>query len=575
MKKSASFIDSSDFTAQQYLDFSVMIGNAGWINNGFIIADYYIQMGQYESAIKQSALILKVALNYYKVGGNGVNGAGFGLLFGVRHLALAKIYLNQLDSVDYYLKIADSSSLDISSKPVLLQFRSLYDIKRGAYAEAASILKRCEAMVAIDKIPVAPPSGFVEPDYYFALLSIAQNKYPMAIGYLIRNIDRVKPVRQFVLRDYRLLGSLYEITGDNVKANEAYKSFINLQDSIAADQSKYRTLSFETEQQISANEIAISELENENKLSAVTKKFTMGIAALFIMLAGTIYYRFKTKQKANQVLQEQKERVEYTLTELKATQAQLIHAEKMASLGELTAGIAHEIQNPLNFVNNFSELNTELIHELEEEVNKGNLDDVRAIAADIKLNEQKINHHGKRADAIVKGMLQHSRKSTGAKEPTDVNALADEYLRLSYHGLRAKDKNFNAMINTNFDESIGKVNIIPQDIGRVLLNLFNNGFYATHERQKVDGAAFKPVVSVAIKKIDHAIEIRVTDNGTGIPSAIKDKIFQPFFTTKPTGQGTGLGLSLSYDIVKAHGGDIKVDSKEGEGTAFIITIPIT
>jgi two-component system, NtrC family, sensor kinase len=242
----------------------------------------------------------------------------------------------------------------------------------------------------------------------------------------------------------------------------------------------------------------------------------------------------------------------------------------MASLGELTAGIAHEIQNPLNFVNNFSEVNKELIDEMQEEMDNGNLADAKGISNNIRDNEEKIIFHGKRADAIVKGMLQHSRSSTGVKEPTDINALADEYLRLSYHGLRAKDKSFNAEIKTDFDESIGKINIIPQDIGRVLLNLYNNAFYFVTEKMKLQDGRYEPTVSVSTKKINNKVEIRVKDNGKGIPQNIVDKIFQPFFTTKPTGEGTGLGLSLSYDMVKAHGGELKVETKEGEGAEFII-----
>jgi signal transduction histidine kinase len=290
----------------------------------------------------------------------------------------------------------------------------------------------------------------------------------------------------------------------------------------------------------------------------------------------------------NKLLEEQvKERtteLTHSLENLKATQSQLIQSEKMASLGELTAGIAHEIQNPLNFVNNFSEVNTELIDEAEQEIDKGNTGEAKAILKDIKDNEQKINHHGKRADAIVKGMLQHSRNSSGVKEPTDVNALADEYLRLAYHGLRAKDKSFNATLATDYDSSIGMINIIPQDIGRVVLNLITNAFYAVDEKKKQigDGAAFadasaatyEPIVSVSTKKKNDEVEISVKDNGNGIPQKILDKIFQPFFTTKPTGQGTGLGLSLSYDIVKAHGGELKVETKENEGTEFIIQLPL-
>jgi signal transduction histidine kinase len=293
----------------------------------------------------------------------------------------------------------------------------------------------------------------------------------------------------------------------------------------------------------------------------------------------------KKEREKQQILASQKETLEQQVTkrtaelnqslqELKSTQSQLIQQEKMASLGELTAGIAHEIQNPLNFVNNFSEVNKEMIDEATEEIDKGNIIEVKNILNDLKDNEEKILHHGKRADAIVKGMLQHSRVSTGKKEPTDINALCDEYLRLSYHGMRAKDKSFNAEIKTDFDETIGKINIVPQDIGRVLLNLFNNAFYSVSERQKIEGESYEPVVSVYTKKIDGKIEIHVKDNGTGIPQKVVDKIFQPFFTTKPTGQGTGLGLSLSYDIIKAHGGEIKVETKEGEETNFLIQLPI-
>ncbi|MBK5271061.1 MAG: hypothetical protein JJE22_08610, partial [Bacteroidia bacterium] len=259
---------------------------------------------------------------------------------------------------------------------------------------------------------------------------------------------------------------------------------------------------------------------------------------------------------------------------LKSTQSQLIQSEKMASLGELTAGIAHEIQNPLNFVNNFSEVNKELLTEMNEEIVKENYDEVKAIAKDVTDNEEKIIFHGKRADAIVKGMLQHSRSSSGQKEPTDINALADEYLRLAYHGLRAKDKSFNATMKTDFDETIGNINIIPQDIGRVILNLITNAFYVVTERKKLNIEGYEPTVVVSTSKFNDKVMVSVRDNGNGIPQKVLDKIFQPFFTTKPTGQGTGLGLSLSYDIVKAHGGEIKVETKENEGTEFIIQLPV-
>jgi signal transduction histidine kinase len=307
---------------------------------------------------------------------------------------------------------------------------------------------------------------------------------------------------------------------------------------------------------------------------------------VILLVIGFILYRNnRQKQKANKILQEQKDKVESTLHELKSTQAQLIQSEKMASLGELTAGIAHEIQNPLNFVNNFSEVSKELIEEVKSERSKRRRPELvewesqrdealeEELLNDIAQNLDKINHHGKRADAIVKSMLQHSQKSTGQKEPTDINALCEEYLRLAYHGLKAKDFSFNAAFESHFDEDAGMVSLVPQEMGRVLLNLINNAFYAVAEKSKATGTGYQPKVAVGTTRIDGKVEVTVADNGNGIPEALRDKIFQPFFTTKPTGQGTGLGLSLSYDIVKAHGGELRVNTREGEGTDFIILLP--
>ena len=302
-----------------------------------------------------------------------------------------------------------------------------------------------------------------------------------------------------------------------------------------------------------------------------------------ILIIGSIWFYIQQRSKAlrreNLILEEKvshrTKQLEKSIVNLKATQNQLIQSEKMASLGELTAGIAHEIQNPLNFVNNFSEVNKELLVEMKEELEKGNLEDVKAIAEDVISNEEKINHHGKRADAIVKGMLQHSQSSSGKKEPTDLNALCDEYLRLSYHGLRAKDKSFNANMKTDFDVTIEKINIIPQDFGRVVLNLINNAFYAVNEKAQLNLVEYKPTVSISTKKENDKILIKVSDNGNGMPQEIIDKVFQPFFTTKPTGKGTGLGLSMSYDIItKGHGGELKVKSIENNSTEFIITLPL-
>jgi signal transduction histidine kinase len=382
---------------------------------------------------------------------------------------------------------------------------------------------------------------------------------------------------------YKNLSSCYEFIGDYKKALLNHKLFASITDSVRQKDNIQKTtelsLNYEFEKK---QAIAKAEQDKKDEKAKRIKNqqlfiiFGLAMAVLAVVIIAFIQFRnSRHKQKANLLLQREKQKVESTLLELKSTQAQLIQSEKMASLGELTAGIAHEIQNPLNFVNNFSEVNEELINELVEEIDKGNTAEVKLIAADLQRNLAKINYHGKRADAIVKGMLQHSRTSTGKKEPADINALCDEYLRLSYHGLRAKDKSFNAEFKTVLDEGIGKINVVTQDIGRVMLNLLNNAFHAVNDKKKIAGTDYKPMVVVETKKSNNGyVEIKVIDNGKGIPQKIINKIFQPFFTTKPTGEGTGLGLSLAYDIItKQHNGTINVETKEGEGTTFIIHLP--
>jgi two-component system, NtrC family, sensor kinase len=345
-----------------------------------------------------------------------------------------------------------------------------------------------------------------------------------------------------------------------------------LKDSIFSKEKVREIQNIAFNERLKRQEIAVAEDKYKSKIQLYAL-----VAGLFVMvLIAVILWRTNLQKQLA------KTNIEKAYTELKATQAQLIQSEKMASLGELTAGIAHEIQNPLNFVNNFSEVNEELLSELKGELGKGKVDDAIALANNAIENQQKINHHGKRADAIVKSMLQHSRTSSGTKEPTNINALCDEYLRLSYHGLRAKDKTFKAKFETNFDSTLAKINVAPQEIGRVILNLINNAFYAATEKRKTSQGEHAPTILVTTKKLNvrpedpfgvGTVEITISDNGSGIPQDVLDKIFQPFFTTKPAGQGTGLGLSLSYDIIKAHGGELKVETKEREGSKFIIQLP--
>jgi two-component system, NtrC family, sensor kinase len=368
----------------------------------------------------------------------------------------------------------------------------------------------------------------------------------------------------FALEASQLLSNAYSSERKSDSALKYMKIFLEEKDSVFS-QSNIRQF----------QQAKFDEIQRQQEINIVQERYhdkvrfysLLAVVGVFLLLAFLLYLNTREKQKA-------KIKIEKAYEELKSTQAQLIQSEKMASLGELTAGIAHEIQNPLNFVNNFSELNKELIDEAYQAIKAGNTNEAIELLSSLRDNEEKISNHGQRADSIVKGMLQHSRTSAGQKEATEINALADEYLRLSYHGLRAKDKSFNATMQTDFDPTIGKINIVPQDIGRVMLNLYNNAFYAILEKVKRQTLGYEPRVSVSTKRSGDKIKIMVKDNGIGIPQKVIDKIFQPFFTTKPAGQGTGLGLSMSYDIIKAHGGELKVESKEGEWTEFVVLIPI-
>jgi two-component system NtrC family sensor kinase len=402
---------------------------------------------------------------------------------------------------------------------------------------------------------------------------------------------------EILLENYKNLASMYG-ESKSYKDQVAYlNKYYTLKDSLYTLDKENQLTQLESDYIIEKKnlELETKDLEIQKKQAQNITYIVLFIFSILILVLLIIFYKRSRRKNQlltskNEVINQQKTELENTLENLKSTQAQLIQSEKMASLGELTAGIAHEIQNPLNFVNNFSELSAELVEEIRDARSKDrdkiDLELEDEILGDIKQNLEKINQHGKRADAIVKGMLEHSRANKGEKTFTDLNSLADEYVRLSYHGMRAKDKTFNADFKLDLDPNLPQVNVVASDIGRVILNLVNNAFYAVHEKSKSTpqpsrnigtgpqgGEGYKPEVIVSSSKTENGIEISVKDNGNGIPDSIKEKIFQPFFTTKPTGSGTGLGLSLSYDIVKVHGGELRVESSEGEYTTITIILP--
>jgi two-component system, NtrC family, sensor kinase len=539
-----------------YKEIKDSIGTAYVYN---VIGNIYSTDGKLSEALKNFFDALKT---YQQLGERGPD---FGISWTQRNIG--SIYLKQAEIAD---AAGNKTEADNKFKVVIETFNKIYELeeeRKISHVDTYLMLGKCYMNLGRRTTGLQGNKYILKSKiFYEKLLETAKQ-----LGNKI-----------LFLNCYYSLTSINVILGNYSEAYRNQSAAILYKDSLYNEQTIQKTTQLKMQYEFDKKE-AIAKAEQEKK-DAEAKRVKnqqyfaiagLGIIVLAIVVIALIQFRNnKQKQKANLLLESQKQKVENTLAELNSTQAQLIQKEKMASLGELTAGIAHEIQNPLNFVNNFSEVNTELIDEMQQEMDKGNLTDAKKISNDIKENEQKINLHGKRADAIVKGMLQHSQTSTGKKERADINKLADEYLRLAYHGLRAKDKNFNATLKTDYDESIGNINIIPQDIGRVILNLINNAFYTLSEKKKLEGDKYEPTVSISTKKINDKVEIKVADNGNGIPPKVLDKIFQPFFTTKPTGQGTGLGLSLSYDIIKVHGGELKVETKEKEGATFIAILPV-
>jgi signal transduction histidine kinase len=525
----------------------------------------YVEMGEYRQAI-----------NYFQQGNKIHESLPIKRLVSFGLCSIGNVYekMNMLDSALFFQQkaYAISQQLTYLSLGALIFTRlGIVNARLGNHAQALGYYQAALHNTYIS----GDMSNRSNSQYRIAELFLSLNQPDSSLHYARLAFVSAQQVSQkkTILDACNLLSKLFKAKSQLDSAFHYQELAMAAKDSLFGPEKFQRLQLLTSTEQLRQQEILQAQAAFKTKIRLYAALAAVGV---FLLVAIILYRNNRQKHKANALLRSQKSEIQNTLTELKATQSQLIQSEKMASLGELTAGIAHEIQNPLNFVNNFSEVNKELVEELRQEIEK-----VKAIAGDIKENEEKINHHGKRADAIVKGMLQHSRKSTGQKEPTDINALADEYLRLSYHGIRAKNKSFNAAMQTHFDESIGKINIIPQDIGRVILNLINNAFYAVDEKKKSTYAEasadkqYEPTVSVSTKKTGNKVLISVKDNGNGIPPKVLDKIFQPFFTTKPTGQGTGLGLSLSYDIVKAHGGELKVETTEEEGTLFIIQLPIS
>lgn len=494
------------------------------------------------------------------------------------HIGHCYTMLDMPDSANFYnqhaLALVKSLPQGALSTLVYDRMGAMYE-KSGQFSDAHLWLQKALSVAQITGIKVnISRSQKMIASLYFNEGQLDSSIYYARQAYANSMYDLQKP---HVLDASILLYQLFQKKGNIDSAFHYQGIAMAMKDSIYGA-AQFRKLQL----------LMLAEQEHQQAIVREQASFRtkMKIAGLLSVLGFLVLLAFmqrrnnQRKQKINQELEVKKDKLEKALSELKSAQEQLIQSEKMASLGELTAGIAHEIQNPLNFVNNFAEINNDLLEDLKDSADQQDQREIQRLLSQLKENESKILQHGKRADSIVKSMLQHSRAGSGTKEMTDINKMVDEYVRLSFHGMRARDKSFNTELDILLDPSVGKVPLLSQDFGRVLLNLLNNAFYAVNEKRKNSGELFKPKVSIQTQVAGpwnehiNSIQIRITDNGNGIPSSIKDKVFQPFFTTKPTGEGTGLGLSLSYDIItKSHGGKLTLKTKEGEGAEFIIQIP--
>jgi len=530
--------------------------------NYFNIANIYTEQADYRNAL---TYILKAKREDEKVSDST------GIMYDLYSLSAVYLRMHRNDSAIYYgdrvYVLAKRLNEENLMAAILNNFGEIY-FEKGE-------LKRAKRYYS-ESIPFAIDIN----DFQVLSMDLlglakiykARNNFDSA-AHFARRAFVIAEKNRFLKEAYinaDFLKDVFKSAGRNDSALKYLEQSLAARDSLYNLEKAKKIQNLRLQEQQRQQEIEAATVEIQNRI----RFYSVLVASLvFLIIAGLLWRNNRQRKKSYAALEHQKKKTDDAYEELKSTQAQLIHSEKMASLGELTAGIAHEIQNPLNFVNNFSELNKELIEELKAEISSGDATRMLTTLTNISENEEKIMHHGKRADSIVKGMLQHSRVSGTQKEPTEINALVDDYLRLAFHGLRAKDKTFNTTFETDFDPSIGKISVIPQEIGRVILNLLNNAFYAVTNRRKLNQPGYEPLVTVKTQSMGDEILLSISDNGIGIPEKVVAKIFQPFFTTKPTGEGTGLGLSLSYDVIKAHGGKIQVKSEEGKGTEFIITLP--
>lgn len=543
------------------------VGAAG--AKGFI-GFTYLEMGEYRRALQY----LLDAKPVHEKANNTVLGS-----FVSSHIAYCYTKLDSPDSALYYnqeaLRLMELNAFPPLRTMVYDRLGSMYE-KNGKYSEAQNWYHKALHFSNITGIKVnISRSQLLLANLFFKTGQSDSAIYYARLSYVNSSFNLQKP---HILDASTLLSELFNRKGEIDSAYYYQGVAISMKDSIygVAQFRKLQLLMLEEQER--QHTIVRDQTAYSNKIKIAALVLLLG----FLGILAAIQRRNNLhKLKINQELEHEKVTLEKTLHELRSAQTQLIQSEKMASLGELTAGIAHEIQNPLNFVNNFAEINNELIEDLKEASSKNDQREIDRLVLQLQENEPRIKLHGKRADSIVKSMLQHSRSGSGVKELTDINKLVDEYVRLSFHGMRARDKSFNAELDIDLDPSLGKTFILPQDFGRVVLNLLNNAFYAVNEKRKISDESFKPKVSIRTNKSGpwkgqpDSIQVIIADNGNGIPASFTEKIFQPFFTTKPTGDGTGLGLSLSYDIItNAHGGALTVESNEGEGAAFTIQIPV-